>query len=131
MLNYFRKLNEYFADLLENYNTERARIKKFNYSSEYSLYKNCNDSLRQLEHQLNSCFQEICEVKHILKCTKDDNVRHAEELKFIKKHFEKNQGELLGYNSSIDNNIYTENILKPSLLQNFSFEVPKTQMIYR
>ena len=35
---------------------------------------------------MNQCFQEICEVKHLVKCTKEDNIKHTEELNFIEMH---------------------------------------------
>ena len=102
-----------------------------NYLSDYFSYNICNDKIKQFEDQLNHCYQEMCEVKHIVQCTKQRNKTHIEELDFIKKDAEEKQEEFPRKRATMKQNFFSGNDLNSGCLQNFALKVPKhTNDIY-
>ena len=116
-------MNEYFAKIQEECKEERVRVEKMNYLYDYSSYKICNDKISQFEDQMNYCYKEICEIKHIVQCTKDINKTHIEELNFIKKVAEEKQEEIPRQNATIKQNLNIRNVFELGCLQNYAFKV--------
>ena len=80
-------------EIQEKCKEESARLENMNYLSDYSSHNICIDKISQFEDEMNHCFKEICEVKHIVQCTKERNKSHIEQLNFIKKTAEQKQEE--------------------------------------
>ena len=109
-------MNNYFREIQEKCKEEKARVEKMNYLSDYSSYNICIDKIIQFEDEMKHCFNEICEVKHIVQCTKERNKTHIEQLKFIKQTAEQKQEEISRQKAFMvhkdTNDIY---IIKPSV----------------
>ena len=68
---------------------ESSRLLEMNPNSDYIVYTNRKEKIRHLAENLAQLYLEVCKVKHLTQCIKEENAQNIEDLNFIEDYFVK------------------------------------------
>ena len=62
---------------------ETSRLLEMNPNSDYIVYTNRKDKIAHLSDSLIQLYLEVCKVKHLIQCIKEENSQNKEDLNFM------------------------------------------------
>ena len=68
---------------------ETSRLLEMNPNSDYIVYTNRKDKIAHLSENLIQLYLEVCKVKHLIQCIKEENAQNKEDLNFMERYFVK------------------------------------------